>query len=67
MDLTGVGRRIAIARKNKKMTQVSLCEKIDIYNTSLSAIEHGKKLPSLFTIASISEVLEVSIDWLVNG
>ncbi len=56
------GRKIKIAREQKKLTQAELSEKIGISQNFLGDIERGLKLPSLNTLISISNILKISLD-----
>lgn len=54
-----LGERIKFLRHNKKFTQESFAEKINIEPQSLSNIERGKFAPSIETVQKIASVLEI--------
>jgi transcriptional regulator with XRE-family HTH domain len=56
-----IGRRIKEIRTSKAMTQEYLAEKMDISPKYLSSIERGKENPTLNTLISMSESLEVDL------
>ena len=55
------GKRIKELRKQKKLTQEQLAEKIGIEIPSLSNIENGKNYPNSETIEKIAKGLNVEI------
>jgi len=66
------GERITEARKRKNMTQVELAAKIqvkgvDIGTTAFSQLEGQKRPATDIELKAISEVLDVSIDWLTKN
>ena len=69
--IEGLGHRIRFARKRKGLTQMQLAELIGLEtNVTISDYERGKRgnsRPDMLLIVKISEVLEVSIDWLILG
>lgn len=62
-----VGRRIAIARANKCMTQTELAWAISYQQTEISSYERGKRMPSDQTMAALAKALDVSVQWLKYG
>ena len=61
-----IGRRIAKARKDAKLTQAELAEMIGISEKYLSRVECGKQLPSIVIVMKICEVLYISADELLG-
>jgi FMN phosphatase YigB (HAD superfamily) len=62
-----LGQRIQKFRKQKGLTQQGLCYKSNLSYSTLAKIERGAiRSPSVFTIESIAESLNVSIDKLVG-
>lgn len=59
--ITNVGKRIRTFRLDKKMTQLDLASKCAIEQTNLARIELGKTSPTLRTLFTIAEALEVDI------
>lgn len=62
-----IGKRIRIKRKEMCLTQEKLSELIDVSPTYISEIERGTSISSLATIAKLSNVLELNLDYLVFG
>ncbi len=62
-----LGQRIQYLRKSKGFTQQGLCYKAHLSYSTLAKIERGAiKSPSIFTIQSIAEALNLSIDDFVD-
>ena len=61
-----IGKRIARVRKDAKLTQAELSERIGISEKYLSRIECGKQIPSIVIVARICEALCVSADELLS-
>lgn len=62
-----IGERIRKRRKELQITQTQISEKIGISSGNLSGIESGKNLPSATALIGLSEILDVSTDWLLKG
>ena len=54
------------SRKRKNITQVELAAAIDIDPTAISHYENGRMTPSLERLVQISQVLDVTLDELVE-
>lgn len=68
VNFSRMGERISAIRKSKKLTQEKLAEMADITPTNLSHIERGKTKPSVETIVSLANALEVTVnDFLVDS
>ncbi|MBE6605772.1 MAG: helix-turn-helix domain-containing protein [Ruminococcaceae bacterium] len=63
--LEGIGKRIKLIRKRRKMTQSELAGK-EITRNMLSRIENGYALPSLPTLIHISDKLGVPVSALLD-
>ena len=61
-----MGDRIKEARKNQKLTQEQLAERLDISVEFVGQIERGLKLPSLQVFIRLVEELNVSADYLLR-
>ncbi|MBF0231769.1 MAG: helix-turn-helix transcriptional regulator [Desulfamplus sp.] len=57
-----IGSRIQKIRKKKGMTQDRLAEDVDISPKYLSSIERGKENPTINTLISLSESLDVDLE-----
>lgn len=66
LDAVIVGKTISKARQNKGVTQDVLSGLADIGRTHLSAIEQGKRKPTLETVWRISSALDMRPSELVR-
>lgn len=66
IDLDIMGERIREIRKKRHMTAEELSAKLGIAVESLDHIECGNRKPSLPTLYSIAEILDVSLDYLTG-
>lgn len=58
---TLLGSQIARIRKERDITQAKLAEMIDVTIETISRLERGVSIPSLKTLETISNVLNVSL------
>ena len=61
------GRFIAELRKEKKLTQKELAEKINVSDKAVSRWETGKGYPDVTSLVSLSEYFDVSVNELLAG
>ncbi len=61
-----LGKKIKLIRKERKLTQEQLAEKVDIGTPNISYIENGKFAPSSETLQKIALALNVSACELYN-
>lgn len=61
-----VGNRVRIARKNMRMTQQQLADKIHVTKAAISSYEIGRTIPDASILRDLSDALEVSADWLTG-
>lgn len=54
-----IGERVRLFRLNRGLTQVGLADAVGIDETSLRAIEAGRRAPSLDVLARLAEELDV--------
>ena len=66
MEKLTMGDRIKEARKNKRLTQEQLAERLDISVEFVGQIERGIKLPSMQVFIRLIEALNVSADYLLR-
>jgi FMN phosphatase YigB (HAD superfamily)/DNA-binding XRE family transcriptional regulator len=67
MDEVGLGKRLQSVRQANKLTQQGLCQKANISYSTLAKIERGAiKAPSIFTIQSIAQALNIGLDDLLQ-
>ncbi len=64
MNLT---ERLVCARKNKKMTQGEVAERMEISFQAVSLWERGETIPELERAIELADIYDVSLDWLLKG
>lgn len=67
MDLIKMGKFIAELRKEKKLTQEELGEKLGVTNKTISRWENGNYLPSVEIMQLLGEIFAISINELLCG
>ncbi len=67
MDLNRIGNFIAFKRKEKKLTQEELAELLAVNNRTISRWENGKNMPDISLYKPLCEILDISIEELING
>jgi transcriptional regulator with XRE-family HTH domain len=60
-----IANRIYIARKNKDLKQREVCAVLKINQSSYSALELGKRTMTVEELFILSELFNVSIQWLL--
>ena len=65
--LKKMGERISQKRKELKMTQETLAERIDASTQMISNLELGKKAIRPENLIKICSVLDLSADYILNG
>lgn len=67
MDLIKIGKFIAVCRKEKKITQEQLAEKLYITDRGVSKWERGLSLPDADKMLELCNILDININELLNG
>ncbi len=67
MDSGLMGKFIAELRKEKKMTQAELGEKVGVTNKTVSRWENGNYMPDISLLPALANELGVSINELISG
>jgi len=67
MDQTKIGKFIAECRKQKKLTQMQLAEKLYITDKAISKWERGKAMPDSSIMLELCDILGISVNELLNG
>ena len=67
MDQIKIGKFIAQRRKNAKLTQMQLAEKLDITDRAVSKWETGKAMPDSSIMLALCDVLGISVNDLLSG
>lgn len=66
-DFELAGRRIALARKFKGMTQEQVASQLKIGTNHLSGIECGSRGIAIGTLIELAKILNVSTDYILFG
>lgn len=67
MNLIKIGKFIASCRKNKKLTQEELAEKLYITDRAVSKWERGLSLPDAGIMLELCSILEINVNELLSG
>lgn len=67
MEQDKIGKFISICRKEKKLTQMQLAEKLNITNRAVSKWETGKSIPDASIMLELCEILDISANELLSG
>ncbi len=67
MELVQIGKFIAELRKEHKLTQEQLGEKIGVTNKTVSRWENGNYLPSADILLTMSQLFNVSVNEILSG
>ena len=61
-----IGERLKNARKNKKMTQQELGDKLGVSKVSVCGYEKGSRIPTIDNFVQLLDILEVNADYLLG-
>ena len=67
MDLIKIGKFIAGCRKEKKITQEQLAEKLYVTDRAVSKWERGLSLPDAGKMLDLCNILDINVNELLNG
>ena len=67
MDVKKVGEFIKKKRKENKLTQKDLAEKLSITDRAISKCERGICCPDISLLKELSSILHVSVNELLSG
>ena len=67
MDKAKIGQFISNCRKNKKLTQEQLAEKLNVSKNAVSKWERGICLMDISLLKPLSEILGVSVNDILSG
>lgn len=67
MDQVKIGRFIAERRKEQKLTQAMLAEKLSITDRAVSKWETGKSMPDSSIMLELCELLKINVNELLSG
>lgn len=61
-----LGENLKNARESRKMTQKELAGRVQVNTVNIAYFENGYKIPSVATLVRIADVLNCSIDGLLD-
>ena len=67
MDQFKIGRFIADCRKQQKLTQMQLADKLGITDKAISKWERGMAMPDTSLMLELCDILGISVNELLNG
>lgn len=67
MNQEAIGKFIADCRKEKKLTQLQLAEKLNITNRAVSKWETGKSCPDASIMLELCDILGITVNELLSG
>ena len=67
MDQEKIGKFIAKCRKENKLTQAQLAEKLNVSDKSISRWENGKTMPDISLFEPLCDILNISIIELLKA
>ena len=67
MDQIKIGKFIAERRKQNKLTQMQLAEKLNITDRAVSKWENGKAMPDFSIMLDLCSILKISVNDLLTG
>jgi len=66
-NLEPIATRIKALRKEKSLSQQEVADLLGVQRPTYSKIESGQIIPTVKHIIKLSELFQVSIDWLLTG
>ena len=66
-DLVKIGQRIQIRRKQQGYTQEQLADLMNVSIQMVSNLERGNKAIRIDNLIKLSEILEISTDYILTG
>ena len=66
-ELMEIGNRIFKKRKQMGLTQEALADKMNVSIQMISNLEHGNKAIKIENLIKISDILDVSTDYILKG
>ena len=67
MNQEKIGKFIADCRKDKKITQAQLAEKLNMTDRAISKWETGNGMPDSSVMLELCEILEITVNELLSG
>lgn len=60
-------KRISMLRREKHLNQVGLALKLNVSQKMISAYENGTHQPSIDTLIKMSDIFNVSVDYIIEN
>ena len=67
VDLTEIGKRIQLRRKQQGLTQEQLADRMNVSIQMISNLERGNKAIRIDNLINLSQILNVSTDYILTG
>lgn len=65
--LVAFGKRLAMLRRERGLTQAQLAEKANVTTLNIGYIEQGRQLPRMTTMHDIATALDIAVMELFRG
>lgn len=62
-----IGEKLKTCRKEANLTQEHVAEHINVSRQTISNWENNKTLPDIYSLISLSDLYEISLDHLIKG
>lgn len=59
--------RIALLRRCSGLSQLQLAQQLHISPSTIGMYEQGRRIPDVVTLAQMSRIFNVSLDYLITG
>ena len=67
MNQIEIGRFISHLRRERKLTQKEIADKLGVTYQAVSKWERGENLPDVLTLKKLADIYEVSVDYIINS
>ena len=67
VDLSGIGKRIQERRKQQGYTQEKIAEMMNVSIQMVSNLERGNKAIRIDNLINLSQILNISTDYILTG
>jgi transcriptional regulator with XRE-family HTH domain len=67
LDMIRVGKKISTSRRGKNMTQMEIADKLGISFQAVSNWERGESMPDIAKLSELSQLLDTTIDELLDN
>lgn len=67
VDLNGIGKRIQDRRKQQGYTQEKIAELMNVSIQMVSNLERGNKAIRIDNLINLSQILDISTDYILTG